>query len=332
MAAAYFRASPGALPHLSGPRLARWATMGQRLYRGNWKSISLSSVFFSASPGLLGQLSLDELERLVTVVDTLADRSYELATSCLDAAPNLFSMLERRDRRAFLDFATVISQSSWADARLYFEKGHTSLAGIDPDCRGSFLGLSARVAERVGRQGYPLFAEASAALKGVDQSSHHHLIALAEELAAASPVAAMEFLKSAPDVLRRVRMEDLAAWHDAGHRILVDSEEGGEAYFRLESGKGEQFLDNLSSRLELSRVSEVLRLYCQALTGVPVSIHAASALAEKGIGWVSEAHPTTEGKIMGRPFTIDCFIFCVISTPVWRAALASLPDPVMPLS
>ena len=305
VAAAYFRASPGSVPHLAGPHLAQWAALGQRLYKGNWKSISLASVFFSASPGLLRHLSVPEVERLVSVVDSLAERSYELAASCLDAAPHLFDMLEESDHGPFLDFAAAIAQASWADARLYFERGHSSLALVQPECRARFLELSARVARSVGRQAYALFADAAAAMGQVDQTAHSHLVSLAEELAVGSPPAAMEFLKSAPDVLRRIPVDDLVRWHSAGHRILEQTPEGGEAYFRLESGKGEEVLEALSPGVQLSRVSGVLRLYCQALTGVDVAVHPSTALVEKGIGWVSGASPSTEGRSIYLPELVE---------------------------
>ena len=117
----------------------------------------------------------------------------------------------------------------------------------------------------------------------------------------------MAFLKSGPEVLARISVDDLSHWHAAGRRILEESPEGGEAYFRLESGKGERVLEALSSRLELSRGSEVLRLYCQALTGVGVSIHPATALTEKGIGWVSAERPSTEGTAVYLPEIVEEF-------------------------
>ncbi len=241
----------------------------------------------------------------MSVVESLSERSYELAASCLDAAPRLFGMLDKKDRASFLDFAAAIAQASWADARLYFERGHSSLALIEPECRPRFLELSARVARSAGRQAYAFFADAATALGGVDQRAHSHLISLAEELAVGSPPAAMEFLKSAPEVLRRIPLEDLARWHSAGHHILEQTQEGGEAYFRLESGKGEEVLQALSPRVDLSRVSGILHLYCQALTGVDVAIHPSTALVEKGIGWVSEASPSTEGRAIYLPEAVE---------------------------
>ncbi len=301
VAAAYFRASPASVPYLAVSQLRDWAGLGQDLYKGNWRSISLATVFFAASPALLKALPLTDLRRLVIVVETVAQRSYELAAACLDAAPPLFAALDKKDHAPFLDFATVLAEASWADTRLYFERGQTLVQGVSADCRARFLALSAGVIRAVGRQGYSLFTEGAASLGQVDANAHSHLLALAEELAVGSPAAAMEFIKSAPDVLRRVRLDDLAHWHAAGHRILESSQEGGEAYFRLESGKGEEVLEALSSQLDLSRVTEVLRLYCKALTGANVLIHPASALAEKGIGWVSEQRPSTEGSAVYLP-------------------------------
>jgi hypothetical protein len=87
--------------------------------------------------------------------------------------------------------------------------------------------------------------------------------------------------------------------------ILRTSVEGGEAYFRLESTKSEEVLENLSSRVELTRVGEVLRLYTKALTGTNVSIQPTASLVEKGIGWVDQAKASTEGTTVFLPQVIE---------------------------
>ncbi len=308
VAGAFLRASPECVRYLDEHQITEWASLGQRLYKGHWKSISLATVYFSASPGLLGSLTLGEMARLVSLIENVAERSYELASACLDAAPNLFRSLSKADRAPFLTLATAVGEASWADVRICFERAPNLLAPIDPSARSRFLAMASDVARRSGRHAYSLFAEGAMALERVPKASHHDLLAMAEELAAASPVAAMEFLKSSPEVLKRIRVSELAGWHEAGHRILRQSLEGGEAYFRLESGKGEDVLQQLSSRVELSRVGEVLRLYCKALTGTNVSIHPVSYLAEKGIGWVSEERPSTEGTTVYLPEFVEEFV------------------------
>ncbi|HUS83255.1 MAG TPA: hypothetical protein VM013_08400, partial [Dehalococcoidia bacterium] len=307
VAAAYFRVSPDTVGLLSPEELKRWAAAGQRLYQGNWKSISLASLFFSVSPALLPLIGLSELCRLQVLAERLAERSYELAGNCLETAPAMFARIEPQDRGPLLDLAEAIGGASWADVRFYFEHGPNLLEPIEATQRGRFLRLSAAIAERVGARAYSLFAEAAAALAQVDSGSHRDLISLAEELAVGSPAAAMEFLKSAPEVLSRISLRDLERWQAAGHRILRESSEGGEAYFRLQSGKGEQVLEELSPRVELSRVGEILRLYCKALTGANVSIHPSSTLTEKGIGWIEAERPSTEGTAVYLPEVAEEF-------------------------
>jgi len=305
LATAYFRAGPAGLTYLSVAQLREWAELGRHLYKGTWKSSALAAQFFEALPNLLPLLTLAEARALVRFVDALATKSYELAAACLGIAPKVLAALDRADRGPFLHFAQVIAETSWADARVYFEKGPGLLHHVQPEQRGRFLTLAGAVARRAGRQAYPFFAESATALGLMDQEAHAHLLGLAEQLAPYSGPAAMEFLKSVPNVLDRIRYEDVERWHAHGFEILKQSPEGGLAFFRLESNKGEEVLENLSSRVELARVSEILRMYCKALTGANVSIQAATALAEKGVGWVSENRPTTEGTTVYLPPVVE---------------------------
>ncbi len=251
VAASYFRASPMSIRYLNAETVVEWAALGKRLYKGHWKSISLSTVYFSASPGILPSLTLGEMARLVSLIESVAERSYELASACLDASPHLFASLSKSDRAPFLTLASAVGEASWADVRICFERSPNLLSPIETTARSRFLSLASQVARRSGRHAYGLFSEGAMALANVPRDSHHDLLSMAEELAAASPSAAMEFLKSSPEVLKRIRISELAGWHAAGHKILAQSVEGGEAYFRLESGKGEQVLQQLSSRVEL---------------------------------------------------------------------------------
>ncbi|MBI4571545.1 MAG: hypothetical protein HY723_06305 [Chloroflexi bacterium] len=305
VAAAYFRAGPACVPYLDEQRITEWAMLGQHLYRGHWKSISLASMFFAAGPGLLPLLTMEQLARLTALVEAVAERSYELASDCLDASPHLFATLQREDRTPFLTLAGALAEASWADVRQLFQHGASLLEPVATPERGRLLAMGARLAGHLGRQAYPLFSEAAQGVAHVPAGAHGDLLGLAEELAVGSPAAAMEFLRSAPSVLRRVRQDDLHRWHEAGRHILEGSRAGGEAYFRLESGKGEEVLRALSSRVELTQVGPVLRLYCKALTGTDVSIQPVASLAEKGIGWVSEERPSTEGTTVYLPEYAD---------------------------
>ena len=302
---AYFRASPRALEHLSIAQAGDWSAQGRGLYKGTWKSSSLAAQYFEVSPDLLPLLPLGQLRLLVELVDALSGHSYELASSCLAMAPRMLADLVRADRAPFLEFGIVVAGTAWADARVYFERGPGLLERLAAPQRARYLTLASRVALRVGRHGHPYFLEAAQALAAVQPEVHQDLIDLAEELVEDSAPSAMEFLKSSPAVLERLYPEDLPRWQAAGRAILHASEDGGVAFFRLESAKAEEVIDALTSRLELTRIGELLRLYCKALTGADVAVHPAETLTEKGVGWVSESSPTTEGSAIYLPARVE---------------------------
>lgn len=307
LAAAYFRASPAAVPAVGFARTGEWVSLGRMLYKGTWRSASLAVQFFDGSPSLFEQMSLEEARTLVRFVDALCDRSYDLASHCLSIAPHVLRPLSAEDRAAFLDFAEALASTGWADARSYLEKGPALLTHIQPIQRVRFLALARELARREGRQAFAFFAEAARALSQVDQESHGLLLSLAEELVGRSPLSAMEFLKTAAKVLDRIPVDTIGEWHREGSILLDSSLEGGEAYFRLESSRGEDVLESLSSRAELSKVADILRMYCKALTGFDVAVHSSQALAEKGIGWVETETPSTEGTAIFLPPWVEEF-------------------------
>lgn len=308
VASAYLRSTPGVLRSLPAADVEPWARLGERLCQGSWKSIALATSFYQSSPDLLESLTLTQLGRLVDIIEALADRSYELATRCLEAASPVLAPLSPADREPFLEFAWVLTRASWADTRIYFERAPVLLAQVDPDERAAFLELAAQVTASVGRPGFPLFAGAADALRSVGRAEHPRLLGFAHRLAAVSPVAAMEYLKSSPAVHERLTSEQMDRWSDAGLEILLGQRnvEGAEAFFRLESARAEKLLASLSARVDLTAVGPMLRLYAKALTGQTIAVHPVEELAEKGIGWVADA-ATTEGTAIYLPEAVSTF-------------------------
>jgi nitric oxide reductase NorD protein len=308
LAVSFLRAAPGAMEAIGPANIHAWAELGRRLYKGNWKSSSLAAQFYEVAPELFRVLRIGQASRLVVFIDELARHSYELASACLASAPAVLARLDEDDRLPFISFATELAQTSWADSRLYFDRGVPLIEKVHSALRERFLLLAAQAARgHHQRSAYQYFEDAANALGEVDPNDHQQVIMLAEQLAPYSPFAAMDFLTAMPTVLQRIRIDELEAWQQAGLRILQASAEGGEAYFRLQSTRAEDILENLSSRVELSRVGEVLRLYCKALTGRNVSIQTAESLAEKGIGWVDEHRASTDGTTIFLPELMERF-------------------------
>ncbi|MGE0569527.1 MAG: nitric oxide reductase activation protein NorD [Dehalococcoidia bacterium] len=305
LAMSFLRAAPAAARELGPTHLRQWADLGRRLYKGNWKSSSLAAQFYDLAGPLFEVVRLNQAARLVVFIDELSRHSYELASACLTTAPNVLSGLDEDDRVPFVSFATELAQSSWADSRLYFERGVHLLQKVHGPARERYLTLAAQVARGHNRSAFQYFEDTANAMGELEPDDHFRIIELAEQLAPHSAYAAMDFLVSVPTVLSRIRMDELDAWQDSGLRILQMSHDGGEAYFRLQSTRGEDVLDTLSARVELGKVGEVMRLYCKALTGRNLSLQSSSALAEKGIGWVDQDRASTEGTTIFLPDSME---------------------------
>lgn len=309
MAAAFLKSTPDALAVIKTEDIEAWAAQGERLCRGNWKSIALAALYFQVSPSLLRSLPLPSVGRLVDIVDQLTERSYELANTCLESSPTIFAGLSEDDREPFLRFARAVTRASWADTRLYFDRGPRLLELVSADQRAAFLDLSARVTTEVGRQGFPLFADAADALAKLPTEDHRDLLGFASRLAPGSPTSAMEYIKSAPFMRTRLNEQQMGQWQDVGLDILLGERnpEGAEAYFRLESTRAEETMRALSSRVELASINSMLRMYAKALSGEPVSVLSAEDLVEQNIGWVTESTATTEGSAIYLPPYVATF-------------------------
>ncbi|MBM4409900.1 MAG: VWA domain-containing protein [Chloroflexi bacterium] len=309
IAAQFLKSTPDALAVLQPDDLDEWAQQGDRLCRGNWKSIALSQLYFQVSPALFQSLPLASVSRLVDIVDQLTERSYEVATTALEGAVQIFAGLPAVDREPFLRFARAVTRASWADTRLYFERGPRLLDRIESSQRTAFLDLAGRVTTEVGRQGFPLFSDAAEALGGLPLEQHSAYIAFAARIAAGSPTAAMEYLKSAAFVATRLNPDQRSLWEREGLEIVTveRNPEGAEAYFRLESTRAEERMRALSTRVELASINSMLRMYAKALSGEPVSVQSAEELVDRGIGWVTESTPTTEGSTIYLPPYVATF-------------------------
>jgi nitric oxide reductase NorD protein len=309
MAAAFLKSTPDALGTIGGGELETWASQGERLCRGNWKSIALSALYFQVSPQLLRSLPLGSVGRLVDIVDQLTERSYELANTCLESSPAIFASLAEDDREPFLRFARAVTRASWADTRLYFDRGPRLLEQVAPDQRATFLDLASRVTTEVGRQGFPLFADAAESLSQIPPEDHAEVLGFSARLVAGSPTAAMEYVKTVPFVRTRLTDDQLRHWQEAGLEVLTSEHnpEGAEAYFRLESTRAEEMMRALSSRVELGSINSMLRMYAKALSGEQVAVLSAEELAGANIGWVNESAATTEGSAIYLPPFVATF-------------------------
>ncbi len=304
LAVAYFKASPAAMLRLRPRYIDDWATVTRSLYRGTWKSSALAARLFESTPRLLETLSFDEFCSFGGFLEVLSRRSYDSASESLNQGIALFPKLGT-DSDHFIALARAVSESSWRQVKELFDAASDSLTNLPSAQRVALLSLARRLNAMGSTESGPLLRAGSKAVSSVSADSRDRLLELTDRLASVHAAAAPEFLRSAPNVLERVTFQQLVEWHSRGSEISRENPEAAVAYFKLESSAATEALDALSSSIELSRVRDILRMYCQALTGRSIEVSAAQQLADKGIGWFQGELPTTEGTTVYLPSVIN---------------------------
>ena len=301
--ASYFRASPGVLPTLAPRHIAGWASLGKGLSRGTWKSSSLAARFFDVSGVLVQNVSFHELQLFVSLVETLSNRSYDLAAEALVLGQRVLPAVTEREE--LISLATVLADTSWREVRGSFEAASRVGLSVDRRLRRRYFGLTERLA-RMGMGNVSTFMlESATSLARLRQEDQTIVIERAEDLADTSAEAVGAFLRTAPDVLQRISSAQLDTWYHQGVEFLKENADGGIAYFRLESARAENLLDTLSSSIELEKVSGFLGMYARALAATSVELKPVTDLTHRNIGWVSMELATTDGSSVFLPATVD---------------------------
>ena len=304
LAVSYFKSSADVVPNLRAQYIPRWAGLGRSLYKGTWKSSTLAAKFFEVSPQLIRNVPFWDVEVFTALIEALSYKSYDVAAECLVLGQGVLSQMGR-ERENFLSMSRALSDGSWREVKGCLEVSGKALPAIEESQRSRFLRLAERLAKAGQRETAAFLLEGSQSLSLVDGSSQRYILDLCETLLSVSPQAVPAFLKSLTTVLNRVTLNQMDAWFQQGVKLLEENPDGGLAYFKVESNTSEQLLETLSSSLELERVKGVMHLYCCALSGCPVEILSSKELVHKGIGWVSEAHASTEGTKVFLPPVVD---------------------------
>ena len=306
LAVSFFKASPDALTRLRPRYVDDWANLGRALYRGTWKSSNLACHFYEVSPELLESLTFAEFTRFGESLQVLSRRSYDLADECLVKAARLFPRLGD-ERDAFITVSHDLAEHSWREVKSLYDAASTSLTALEPVHRSRMLVLARRLIGAEQTAIGEFFANASNAVNHVPTEFRQRLLELAEEPMASSPASVSLLITQAPNILDRLSPSQFEEWHREGMRSIAESPESGPAYYRLESATSRETLDQLSSGVELSRVKDLLRTYCAALSARDIEVNPTSQIVDKKIGWVDEQSATTEGTTIYLPPVADRF-------------------------
>jgi nitric oxide reductase NorD protein len=321
LAVAYFKSSPKAMLRLRPRYIDDWANVCRALYRGTWKSSALACRLFEATPDLLETLSFEEFCHFGEFLEILSRRSYDQAGDALGAGIDLFPKITG-DVDRFINLAQIVAEKSWRETAVLFDSATASLVEINNSHRAPLISLARRLVITGVSDAAGVLRDGANTVNRVPSDSRDRLLEMTDSIAAVSAPAAPEFLKIVPEILERVTFEQMGQWQSEGIQAARESDEAAISYFKLESPRSQEMLDSLSSSIELSRVRDIIQMYCLALTGHQIDVQAAAALAEKNIGWFQGELPTTEGTTIYMPSVINRYtskdenfgFFKVIST------------------
>ena len=253
LAVSFFKASPDIVSNLRPQYIPRWAGLGRSLYKGTWKSSTLSAKFFEVSPDLIRSLPFWDVEVFVSLIEALSYKSYDVAAECLVLGRDVLPAMGR-EREAFLAMSRALSDGNWREVKSCLELAPKALQQIEDGQTSRFLKLGERLTKVGIRDTARFLSSGSQALGQVPQGSQAHILDLCEGLLAISPDAVPPFLKSLEGVLHRVTVNQLDMWFQHGVQLLKENPESGIAFFKVESNTSESILETLSSSLELDRV------------------------------------------------------------------------------
>ncbi|HIF72792.1 MAG TPA: hypothetical protein EYQ61_09600 [Dehalococcoidia bacterium] len=321
LAVAYFKSSPKSMLRLRPRYIDDWANVCRALYRGTWKSSALACRLFEATPDLLESLSFEEFCHFGEFLEVLSRRSYDQAGDALGAGIDLFPKIPG-DIDRFINLAQIVAEKSWRETAVLFDSATAALIELNSTHRAPLISLARRLVITGVSDAAGVLRDGANTVNRVPTDSRDRLLEMTDGIAAVSAPAAPEFLKIVPEVLERVTFDQMGQWQIEGIQTARESDEAAVSYFRLESPRSLEMLDSLSSSIELSRVRDIISMYCLALTGRNIDIQAAQALAEKNIGWFQGELPTTEGTTIYMPSVINRYtskdenfgFFKVIST------------------
>lgn len=321
LAVAYFKSSPKAMLRLRPRYIDDWANVCRALYRGTWKSSALACRLFEATPDLLETLSFEEFCHFGEFLEILSRRSYDQAGDALNAGTDLFPKITG-DVDRFINLAQIVAEKSWRETAVLFDSATAALVELGAPHRAPLISLARRLAITGVSDAAGILRDGANTVNKVPADNRDRLLEMTDGIAAVSAPAAPAFLKIVPEILERVTFEQMGQWQSEGVRTARESDEAAVTYFKLESPASQEMLDSLSSSIELSRVRDVIQMYCLALTGHTIDVQAAQQLAEKNIGWFQGELPTTEGTTIYMPSVINKYtskeenfgFFKVIST------------------
>lgn len=223
----------------------------------------------------------------------LAEIDQDVALQYFDGSIDVLESIGPERFDAWAALGHEMAKQSWKAAREYFRSSPEVLKKID-HCD----------LERWARIGLYLIEKSPRVKAGYDA---HSLLAAGAAAGKSRKVElAVQYFKSAPQVLGRLTMNDLEEWVVKGLEVADATRDKGASYFSLQTGSSRDVVENLVKGLELRDIHAVLRSYAEALIGRKLQMRS-SSLFFKNLPGLSRSFSVTDGTRIFLPSRIDIF-------------------------
>jgi nitric oxide reductase NorD protein len=194
---------------------------------------------------------------------SLANIDQDVAIQYFDSSPTVIAGIGHERTEAWALSGLAIAKKTWKAAREYFRSSPEITKKMD------FCDM-----DRWARLGLYLI-EKSPQMKA--SYNVHSLLAQGSGAGKSKTMdLAVQYFRSAPQILGRLSLQDLENWVQKGLQVTDTGSRKGEAYFSLSTGTSRKEMDSLVKGLELKDIQAVLASYAQSLMGRKMRIRSSS--------------------------------------------------------
>jgi hypothetical protein len=283
-----------------------WVTRVTKLYKGTWKSTNLTCKLFEYTPIILETLSFDQFCKLSDFMEILSNRSYDLSTEILESSLEIYS-LNFQDIDELIHLSVLITENDWRDIKPTYEVIKDQISKLPNAHTKITFDMTRRLHGLSGFKISDFLQLLVRTLSLANKNDNDQILHMTQQVVNNVPVATMDFLNNLPRLLDTLDIDQLDQWKSQGIRLAIDQDTNtspATQFFKLQSKESQDLIDRISSSVELSRIKDLMKLYCTALSGEDVLVAGSKNITEKNIGWGESDLATSDGKTIYLPDVI----------------------------
>ncbi len=225
--------------------------------------------------------------------NSLAAVDQDVAIQYFDSSVEVLGTLDTEHLDQWAGWGQEIAKLSWKAAKEYFRTSAEVVKRIE-----------AGDIERWARLGIYLLEKSPKEKKGYGA---HSMLAVGAAAGKAKTIdLALQYFKSAPQILGRLSIRDLQDWVEQGLEQTEAEKGKGLAYFSLQTGASRRSMEDLVKGLELKNIHTVLSSYSSVLFNRKTPLRSSSAFY-KNLPGLSRFFSVTDGTRVFLPSRVSLF-------------------------